>query len=189
MTVKGCCQSYTAVVLLVGSLQMQQAMKLQNSLDTVGGASEEVVEIELQHAEPEAPDVTGVAVVDLVIEVGVDALQAHIGINKRVARIHGLGHDSAYAEISDLDMAASVDKEVQGLDVMVEDALSVEIREPDKDLPGHINEEGLQHDVPPFEEPAVHILQENLDLTGVVVKLVAAYHEGLSAVQRISISW
>lgn len=141
----------------------------------------EPTKIKLQHAKSEAPDIAGVAIVDAVVEVGVNALRAHVsdGADRGVAGIHCLSEDAADAEISDLDTATSIDEEIRGFDVAVDDTLAVEIGEAGEDLAGYVGEERFGGDSATVEGAAVHVLEKDLDLAGVVVEAVAAYDEGV----------
>lgn len=49
-------------------------------------------QIELQNADPKAPDISGVAIVLAVIDISIDSLRTHVGnsSNRRVTRIHCL---------------------------------------------------------------------------------------------------
>lgn len=141
----------------------------------------EPTKIKLQHAKSETPDIAGVAIVDAVVEVGVNALGAHVGdgADRGVAGIHGLSKNAADAEVGDLDTAAGVDEEIRGFDVAVDDALAVEIGEAGEDLTGYIGKERFGGDAAAVEGAAVHVLEKDLDLAGVVVEAVAADDEGV----------
>jgi hypothetical protein len=138
----------------------------------------EPAQVELEDAEAEAPDVAGVAVVAAVVEVGVDPLGAHVGdgADGGVAGVHGLVEDAADAEVGDLDAARRVDEEVGGLDVAVHDVAAVEVRDPGQDLARDVGEERLGGDAAAVERPAVHVLQQDLELPAALVHAVAPHH-------------
>ncbi|KAK3427852.1 hypothetical protein EUGRSUZ_F03995 [Eucalyptus grandis] len=138
----------------------------------------EAPQVELEDADAEAPDVAGVTVVLAVVEVGVDALGAHVGdgADGGVAGVHGLGEDAADAEVGDLDLLPRVHEEVRGLDVAVDDFPAVEVGEAAQDLARQVAEVVLVADVDALQRPAVHELQQHLDLAAVVVHVVALHH-------------
>ena len=60
----------------------------------------ELSQIELEHAEAKAPDLTGVFVVGTVIQISFDLRRAHIGhgVDRGVAGVHDLSGDSSDAK-------------------------------------------------------------------------------------------
>uniref|UniRef100_A0A0E0K630 Uncharacterized protein n=1 Tax=Oryza punctata TaxID=4537 RepID=A0A0E0K630_ORYPU len=138
----------------------------------------EPAHVELENAQAEAPDVAGVAVVGAVVEVGIDALGAHVGDGPDggVAGVHGLVEDAADAEVGDLDAAPGVDEEVGGLDVAVDDVAAVEVRDPGEHLARDVGEEPLVGDAAAVEGPALHVLEQDLQLPAALVHAVAPHH-------------
>ena len=110
-----------------------------------------------------------------MIEIGVDPLRTHVcdGTDGRIAGVHGLSQNPTHSEIGDLDLVPRVDQKIRGFDIAVDDLPPVEIGEAAEDLPGQIGEGLLVPDVLALQRPAVHVLEQDLDLAVVVVHVVA----------------
>lgn len=61
----------------------------------------------------------------------------------------------------------------------MDDFLAMEVSEAGEDLAGDLGKKALRRYLFAFEGSAIHKLEEDLDLTGVVVHAVASNHEGV----------
>lgn len=69
------------------------------------------------------------AIINAKVEVDVVVLRAHVSdcLDKGVIRVHSLDEDLTDTKVDDLNLMGKVDKEVEGLDVIVDDVLMVEV--------------------------------------------------------------
>ncbi|KAM0998705.1 hypothetical protein EV1_005619 [Malus domestica] len=82
------------------------------------------------------------------------------GLDEALAALHG-------------DLVRGHGRTIWGLDIAVDDLPPVEIGEAAEDLPGQIGEGLLVPDVLALQRPAVHVLEQDLDLAVVVEQVVA----------------
>ncbi|KAM1592012.1 hypothetical protein TB1_035282 [Malus domestica] len=82
------------------------------------------------------------------------------GLDEALAALHG-------------DLVKGHGRAIWGLDIAVDDLPPVEIGEAAEDLPGQIGEGLLVPDVLALQRPAVHVLEQDLDLAVVVEQVVA----------------
>lgn len=147
--------------------RLRHAYGAEEAGPVAGDPEGEPAQVDLQHADAEAPDVPGVGVVGALVDVGVDPLGAHVrdGADGGIA-VHGLRQRPAHPEIGDLDLVPGVDQQIGGLDVAMHDLAGVQVMEALEDLVGDAGKAVLVAYVGPVEGAAVHVLEKHVDLAG-----------------------
>ncbi|KAF5445561.1 hypothetical protein F2P56_034607 [Juglans regia] len=129
-----------------------------------------MTQIQLQQGQPQAPYVTGVAVIVPAVGIRVEPFGAHVGAGADVgvARVQRTAHDLADSKIGDLHLHRVVHQEIRGFEVTVDDLVPMEVVQAVENLARHVGKLGLGESTMGLEQRVegtqVHVLHENRDV-------------------------
>lgn len=132
--------------------------------------------VKLHQGQPQAPYITGVAVVIATVSVRVESFRAHVSASTHVgiAGVQGPAHDLAHAKVGDLHFHVAVDQKIGGFNVAVDDLVGVEVVEAVENLAGDVGKLGLGEGAVGFKQglegAGVHVLHDDPDISRRLLK-------------------
>nr|GMD33851.1 hypothetical protein EUGRSUZ_J03146 [Ipomoea batatas] len=177
-------ESCAAVQRFLGSICTQRRMKSLNSFEAVGdncgGSDVEMAVLTAAKSSGNPPPFKGYLPSPRIAQahvVDVDPLWAHISDRSGGGVACVLEEEFRDPEIRYLNRTLKVDEKIGGIDIEMNNHAAVEIVETRKNLSGHGGEGGFVRDADPVEGAVVHIVEEQLDTSGVLEGEVMAFDD------------